>query len=84
MTVEAIKDAIVNLSEPERKRLADWLEDLEQEAWDREMEKDFSSGGRGAHLIVELQADIAAGHTKPMEEFLAEAKATREQLKTGK
>ena len=47
------------------------------------MEKDFASGGRGAHLIVEVPADIAAG-TKLMEEFLAEAKATRKQLKTGK
>jgi hypothetical protein len=35
MTVEAIKDAIVHLSGEERKQLADWLEELEEEAWDR-------------------------------------------------
>ena len=83
MTVEAIKDAIVHLSEQERKQLADWFEEIEEEAWDREMEKDFAPGGRGAHLLEEVKADIAAGRTKPMDEFLAEAKARREQSKSG-
>jgi hypothetical protein len=84
MTVETIKDAIVHLSEQERKQLADWFEELEEEAWDRQMEQDFASGGRGAHLLEEVKTDIAAGRTKPMEEFLAEAKAKHEQSKTGK
>lgn len=84
MTVEAIKDAIVHLSEPERKQLADWLEELEEDAWDRQMERDFSPGGRGAHLLEEVKADIAAGRAKPMEEFLTEAKARRERSKTSK
>ena len=84
MTVEAIKDAIVHLSEPERKQLADWFQELEEDAWDRQIEQDFAPGGRGAHLLAEVKADIAAGRTKPMHEFLAEAKAQREQLKSGK
>jgi hypothetical protein len=83
MTVEAIKDAIVHLSEPERQQLADWFEELEEEAWDRQMERDFAPGGRGVHFREEVKADIAAGRTKPMHEFLAEAKAKREQSKTG-
>jgi hypothetical protein len=49
--------------------------------WDREMEQDFAPGGRGAHLLEEVKADIAAGRTKPMDQFLAEAKAQREQSK---
>lgn len=84
MTVEAIKDAIVHLSEPERQQLADWFEELEEDSWDRQMEQDFAPGGRGVHLLEEVKADIAAGRTKPMDEFLAEAKARREQSKTGK
>jgi hypothetical protein len=48
------------------------------------MEQDFAPGGRGAHLLEEVRGDIAAGRTKPMHEFLAEAKAKREQPKTGK
>ena len=47
MTVEAIKEAIVQLSESERKELAGWFDELEEEAWDKEMERDFSPGGRG-------------------------------------
>jgi hypothetical protein len=83
MTVEAIKDAIVHLSGQERKQLADWFEELEEEAWDRQMNQDFAPGGRGAHLLAEVQADIAAARTKSMHQFLAEAKAKREQSKTG-
>ena len=84
MTVEAIKDAIVHLSDQERKLLAEWFEEFEEVAWDRQMEQDFAPGGRGAHLLEEVNADVAAGRTKPMREFLAEAKAKREQSKTGK
>ena len=81
--MEAIKEAITHLSEEERKQLADWFDELEEQAWDRQMEQDFGPGGRGAHLLEEAEADIAAGRTKPMHEFLAEAKAKREQSKTG-
>ena len=84
MTVDAIKDAIAHLSEPERKQLADWFEELEEQAWDRQMERDFAPGGSGAHLLEEVKADIAAGRTKPLHECLAEAKAKREPPKTGK
>ena len=84
MTVEAIKDAIVHLSEPERQELADWFEELEEEAWDRQIERDFLHGGRGAYLLDEAKADIAAGRTKSMKEFLAEAKSNLEQSKTCK
>jgi hypothetical protein len=84
MNVEAIKDAIVHLSEPERKELANWFGELEEEAWDRQIEQDFAPGGRRAHLAAEVDADVAAGRTKPLEEFLAEAKSKLKQSKTGK
>ena len=42
MDVETIKAAITTLSEPERRALADWLQELEDGAWDVEMERDFS------------------------------------------
>ena len=79
MTVEAIKEEISHLSEQERKELADWIEEMEEQAWDREMERDFAPGGRGEHLLAEAMADIAAGRTRPVAEALAEAKAQREQ-----
>jgi len=52
--------------------LAEWLDELEEDAWDRQMEQDFSPGGRGAKLIAEAEADIAAGRTRPHEEMPAE------------
>ena len=70
MTVEAIKDAIVHLSDQERRQLADWLEEMEEEAWDREMERDFAPGGRGAHLLEKIDRQIDAGNFTSLEEGL--------------
>ena len=70
MTVEAIKDAIAHLSQQERKQLADWFEELEEEAWDREMEQDFASGGRGAHLLEKIDRQIDSGNFTSLEEGL--------------
>ncbi len=72
MTVEAIKEAIVHLSESERKQLANWFEELEEEAWDQQIERDFSPGGRGMSLLAELEREIAEGKTRPIEEVCAE------------
>jgi hypothetical protein len=82
MTVDALKQEISHLSEPERKELIGWIEELEEQAWDREMERDFAPGGRGSHLAAEVKADIDAGRTKPLEQFLAEAKTKLQPSKT--
>ena len=42
MTLEAIKEAVVHLSEAEREQFAHWFEELAEEAWDKEIERDFS------------------------------------------
>jgi len=70
MTVEAIKDAIAHLSEEERKQLANWFEELEEDAWDRQMERDFAPGGRGAHLLEKIDRQIDAGTFTSLEEGL--------------
>jgi Arc/MetJ-type ribon-helix-helix transcriptional regulator len=70
MTVENIKEAIVQLSEPDRKQLADWLEELDEEEWDRQMEEDFSPGGRGAHLLEKVDREIQSGNYTSLEEGL--------------
>jgi hypothetical protein len=82
MTVEAIKEAIQQLSESERHQLAGWFEELEDQVWDSQIEKDFSRGGRGAFLLEEIKAEIESGTTKPLDEFLAEAEANREAQST--
>jgi len=58
MTVEAIIAAIEQLSEPERRKLADWFNEIEEQAWDAEMERDFSPGGRGHHLVEKINREI--------------------------
>ncbi len=74
MTVEALKEEIEHLSEPERKELLDWLEEMEEEPWDREMERDFSPGGRGAHLLDKINREIddaiASGTVTSLDEEL--------------
>jgi hypothetical protein len=70
MTVEAIKDAITHLSEPERKDLAAWLEEMEEDAWDREMEDDFAPRGRGAHLLEKVDRRIDEGKFTSLQEGL--------------
>jgi len=82
MTVEAIKQEIGHLSEQERKQLLDWLEEIEEEGWDREIERDIAPGGRGEHLIAEVEAEIAAGRTRPLADVLAEAKDKRTQSRS--
>lgn len=67
MTLEAVKDAVKRLPEQEQRELLQWLEEREQADWDAQLERDFSSGGRGMPLVEELEADILAGKFKPMD-----------------
>ena len=72
MTVEAIKDAIAGLPADDRHSLAAWLNDLEYDAWDKEMAKDFSPGGRGMAWVEKVKRQIAEGKARPMEEGFAQ------------
>ena len=77
MTIADIKDVIVKLPQSDRKDLASWLDELEDDEWDRQMAQDFTAGGRGDRLIAEARAEIAAGLTRPLEEVLTEAEKYR-------
>lgn len=79
MTVEAIKDAISALPLEERQALASWLNELEYDAWDREMVKDFSPGGRGMGLVEKVKREVAEGKTSPLQQGRALAKAQQKQ-----
>lgn len=70
MTVEAIKTAIEQLTEPERRELADWFEQLEEQAWDAEMEQDLSPGSRGHHLVEKINREIDQGKFTRLEKGL--------------
>ena len=77
MTVEGIQAAIEQLSEADRRKLADWFEEMEEQAWDQQIEQDFSPGGRGMPLLAELERELAEGKTRPMEEGFAERRKSR-------
>jgi len=68
-TIAEIQTEITKLSRPERRELADWLAEIEADAWDAEIEEDIKAG-RLDHLIAQAEADIAAGRTKPLDEVL--------------
>ena len=77
MTVEAIKEAIAGLPAEQKTSLTAWLIRQDMNEWDRQIEEDFSPGGRGMDLLEEAQADIQAGRVKTMDEFMAEAESRR-------
>ncbi len=73
MTLDAIKEAVVHLSDAEREQFAHWFEELAEEAWDKEIERDFSPGGRGAHLVEidrEIDRAMASGNVTSLAEGL--------------
>lgn len=63
MTVETIKSAICALPAEERRSLAAWLNELDFDAWDKQMVSDFSPGGRGMALVEKVKREIAEGET---------------------
>jgi hypothetical protein len=79
MTVEAIKKAISTLPPEERHSLASWLNELDYDAWDRRMVRDFSPGGRGMRLVEKVKREIAEGKTIPLDEGREQAKGPRDR-----
>ena len=76
MTLEAIKAAIEELPETEKASLAAWLLRQDAEAWDKQIEADFSEGGPGMALLEAWDAEIQSGGSVPLEEFLAKQETT--------
>jgi hypothetical protein len=67
MSVDAIKEAIAALPFEERHALASWLNELEYDAWDKQMVSDFSPGGRGMDLVEKVKREIAESKTAPLQ-----------------
>jgi len=59
-TVPEIKEAILNLSQQEYDQLIEWLYELEELEWDRQIEAD-SSAGRLDSLRAEAERAKANG-----------------------
>ena len=77
MTPEVIKQAISELPNGERASLAAWFNEQDARAWDKQIEADFSEGGPGMALLEAWDAEINAGKSVPLEEFLAQRETAR-------
>jgi hypothetical protein len=72
MTLEAIKQAIIELPEVQKTSLVAWLNEQDAKAWDKQIEADFSEGGPGMALLESWDAEIKAEKSIPLDEFLAQ------------
>ncbi len=68
-TVQEIEAAINLLPPEEFARVRNWLLDQDNQLWDKQIEED-SAAGRHDHLVKEIEGDIAAGRTKPLDEII--------------
>jgi hypothetical protein len=78
MTLEAIKEAIEHLPPEQQAILADWISERDWQAWDEQIERDFSPGGHGMPLLAELEREIAECKTVSLEEGYAERRKPRQ------
>jgi len=72
MTLESIKQAVIELPGVEKTSLVAWLNEQDAKAWDEQTEADFSEGGAGMALLESWDAEIRGGGSEPLEEFLTQ------------
>jgi hypothetical protein len=63
--LEQIEKSIAELSEEELKAFAKWFEELQADAWDRQIQAD-AKAGRLDKLAAKAKADIRAGRIRPL------------------
>ena len=68
-TVAEIEAAISNLPPQDFAQLRDWLLERDNLLWDKQIVAD-AAAGRLNHVIAEIENDIAAGRTKPLNEVI--------------
>jgi hypothetical protein len=66
MSLAEIKNAVTELSPRELAELVAFIQTQNNLAWDREIETDFSRGGKHHALLAEIDAAIDAGDATPL------------------
>jgi hypothetical protein len=66
MSLAEIKNAVAELTPRELAELAAFIQTQDHLAWDRELETDFSPGGKNHGLLSEVDAAIDAGDATPL------------------
>ena len=72
MSKAEILEEIVKLTPAERDEIRQKLDELADDAWDRQMEAD-AKAGKLDKLWQEALEDIKAGRTKPLDEVIDDA-----------
>ncbi len=65
MSLTEIESAITNLPRAERIKLSEWLAELEDDEWDRQIEADVKAGKLDA-MINQAKAQFEAGNCTPI------------------
>lgn len=74
--VERIAEEIKLLDSGQMEEFLSWLSSYElstMDEWDQEIARDSQSEGRLSRVIERVRRDIAAGRTKPLDQFLNNA-----------
>ena len=66
MSLAEIEDAIDKLSPEEPAKLAAHIARRDKFTWDKEIEEDFSPGGKHYEALKKIDAEIDAGHFTPL------------------
>jgi hypothetical protein len=65
MSLAEIEEAVDKLSPAELAKLAAHIARRDKLAWDKEIEEDFSPGGKHEKAIEKIDAEIDAGNLTP-------------------
>jgi len=68
-TVQEIETAIQKLKPQEINEVADWLQELREELWDKQIDAD-AKAGRLDKLAEKALEDYRTGRTQPLDEIL--------------
>jgi hypothetical protein len=63
--LEKIQESVRALSDTELRALAEWMDELRAQRWDRQIEQD-AKAGRLDNFFAEARAEIAAGKLRPV------------------
>lgn len=64
-TITEIEAAILKLSREDMRRLAQWFHELDQAAWDQQIERD-AQAGKLDRLAEEALKEHRSGRTRPL------------------
>jgi hypothetical protein len=64
MTVEEIKEQVLALSAEEQAALRDWLDELDWDSWDQQLERDSNAGRLDALAEAALRDHEAGASTQ--------------------